>query len=66
MANQERIYMILTEEHKMISGQEIVRCKDCSLRHTPDCRMFLRLTDENLQWEWTENNGFCHWGRKNE
>lgn len=40
--------------------REIVRCRECGLRHTYMCRM---CTHDG---EWTVDDGFCDWGRRNE
>ena len=43
---------------------EVVRCKDCVKRYTPDCAMQYRCQICGGQWQWENNNDFCSYGER--
>lgn len=43
---------------------EVVRCKDCKNRNTPDCAMWYRCMDCDGQWSWETDNDFCSYGER--
>ena len=45
---------------------EVVRCKDCAKRNTPDCAMWYRCKNCDGQWSWETNNDFCSYGERKE
>ena len=45
---------------------EVVRCKDCVKRNTPDCAMYYKCSVCGGQWSWENDNGFCSFGERRE
>lgn len=45
---------------------EVVRCKDCKLRNTPDCAMWLECSRCGGQWSWENNYDYCSYGERKE
>ena len=43
---------------------EVVRCKDCGKRNTPDCAMWYKCSICDGQWSWETDNGFCSIGER--
>ena len=43
---------------------EVVRCKDCVNRYTPDCAMWYRCQNCDGQWSWETDNDFCSYGER--
>lgn len=44
--------------------EEIVRCRDCVKRGTPECAMNYRCSVCGGQWSWETDNDFCSMGRR--
>lgn len=44
--------------------EEVVRCKDCIKRNTPDCAMYYVCSECGGQWSWESDNVFCSYGEK--
>lgn len=45
---------------------EVVRCRDCIKRNTPDCAMYYKCSVCGGQWNWENDNGFCSFGERKE
>ncbi len=45
---------------------EVVRCKDCRLRNTPDCAMWYKCSKCGGQWSWENNYDYCSYGERRE
>lgn len=45
---------------------EVVRCRDCINRNTPDCAMYYDCSVCGGQWSWESDNGFCSLGKRRE
>jgi hypothetical protein len=45
---------------------EVVRCKDCVLRNTPDCAMRYECSKCGGQWSWENNYDYCSFGERRE
>ena len=49
-----------------VDAVEVVRCKDCAKRHTPDCLMWYQCSVCGGQWSWETDNDFCSSGKRKE
>lgn len=45
---------------------EVVRCKDCIHRNTPDCAMWYECSKCGGQWSWNRSDDFCSHGERSE
>lgn len=45
---------------------EVVRCRECRKRQTPDCAMWYRCSICGGEWSWETDNGFCSYGERRE
>lgn len=45
---------------------EVVRCKDCKFRKTPDCAMWYECSRCGGQWSWENNYDYCSCGERRE
>ena len=43
---------------------EVVRCKDCVKRQTPDCTMWYQCSVCGGQWSWENDAAFCSLGER--
>lgn len=43
---------------------EVVRCKDCIKRNTPDCAMRYECSSCGGQWSWETEYGYCSYGER--
>lgn len=41
-------------------------CKECRNRYTDDCTMYCECDQCGGQWDWTNDDGWCHDGRRRE
>lgn len=57
-------------EQPTVDVVEVVRCKDCKHRGMMKCPMFSfeyrERVDDYETIDSTEDDGFCHWGERNE
>lgn len=51
---------------KPIDAVQVVRCKDCIKRYTPDCLINYECSVCGGQWDWTTDNDFCSAGERRE
>ena len=77
---QDNSYLdVLDDEHWLLAAEqliangvllsdadvvEVVRCKDCVNRNTPDCAMWYQCSICGGQWSWNVENGFCWCGER--
>lgn len=45
---------------------EVVRCKDCIKRNTPDCAMRYECSRCGGQWSWESDYSYCSYGERRE
>ena len=45
---------------------EVVRCKDCIKRNTPDCAMRYECSRCGGQWSWETDYSYCSYGERRE
>lgn len=45
---------------------EVVRCKDCIKKDTPNCAMWYDCGKCKGQWSWCNPNDFCSYGERSE
>ena len=45
---------------------EVVRCKDCVKKNTPNCAMWYDCGKCKGQWSWCNPNDFCSYGERRE
>lgn len=45
---------------------EVVRCKECKNRNTPECAMWYRCSVCDGQWSWETDNDYCSYGERSE
>ena len=43
---------------------EVVRCKDCIKRNTPECAMRYECSRCGGQWSWESDYSYCSYGEK--
>ena len=60
------IFIERLEKEPTVDAVEVVRCKNCVNRNTPDCAMWYQCSICGSQWSWNVANGFCWCGEKGE
>lgn len=62
----EYIYGTDGHEGHWLTGEEIVRCRDCKRYHPKEGKMFSCKFEygEFAQWRSAEPDGFCAWGER--
>ncbi len=43
---------------------EVVRCRECVKRKTPDCAMYYECSKCGSQHTWESSNAFCSFGKR--
>ena len=51
-------------DHHTADVVEVVRCKDCIKRNTPECAMRYECSRCGGQWSWESDYSYCSYGEK--
>lgn len=62
--NERTALKHLIADFPVVDAIQVVRCKDCIKRYTPDCLMNYECLVCGGQWDWTTDNDFCSAGER--
>ena len=63
--HEHRVFQRMIIEQPAADVVEVVRCKDCKYRDTPDC-FIGGYDDTGLYVSYTKDNDFCSYGKRKE